>query len=203
MQLTSAKFMRGVGGTDELLDDGTPQVAFIGRSNVGKSSIINSLAGRTDLARTSDTPGLTQEINIYAIGRSHDRAHNSAHDPARGLYLLDLPGYGFARAPRDVQERLQKLIYWYLFDSPYQQRKTILIIDAKIGPTDQDLQMLQALREHEKHIVIVANKIDKIKKSEYDARLAKLADLTISNEKLILYSAQEKIGVDELRNAIT
>jgi GTP-binding protein len=203
MQLTSAKFMRGVGGTDELLDDGTPQVAFIGRSNVGKSSIINSLAGRTDLARTSDTPGLTQEINIYAIGRAHDRAHNSTHNPAHELYLLDLPGYGYARAPREVQERLQKLIYWYLFDSPYQQRKTILIIDAKIGPTDQDLQMLQALREHEKHIVIVANKIDKIKKSEYDARLAALADLAISNEKLILYSAQEKIGVDELRNAIT
>jgi len=188
MQLTSAKFMRGVGGTDELLDDGTPQVAFIGRSNVGKSSIINSLAVRTDLARTSDTPGLTQEINIYAINHA--------------LYLLDLPGYGFAHAPREVQERLQKLIYWYLFDSPYQQRKTILIIDANIGPTDQDLQMLQALREHEKHIVIVANKIDKIKKSEYDAHIAKFSDLIIGSEKLIPYSAQEKIGVGELTKEI-
>jgi GTP-binding protein len=179
--------MRGVGGTDELLDDGTPQVAFIGRSNVGKSSIINSLANRTDLARTSDVPGLTQEINIYSINNA--------------LYLLDLPGYGYARGSHEAQERLQKLIYWYLFDSPYHQKKTILIIDANVGATDNDLRMLQALREHQKNIVIVANKIDKIKKMDYDARLAELSDL-VHGEKIIPYSAEKRIGVEELAKEI-
>ncbi len=103
MQITSSKFMRGINGTDELLDDGTPQVALIGRSNVGKSSIVNSLTKQKALARTSDTPGLTQEINIYSINNK--------------FYLLDLPGYGFAKVPERIRESLQKLNWWYLFDS--------------------------------------------------------------------------------------
>src|ERR1700678_4530621 len=108
-QISSAKFMRGVAGTDELLGDGTSQVALIGRSNVGKSSIINSLTGEKGLARTSHTPGLTQQINIYSINHS--------------LYLLDLPGYGYAKTSPETKERIQKLIYWYFFDSPYEQKK--------------------------------------------------------------------------------
>lgn len=186
-QITSAKFMRGVAGNDELLGDGTPQVAFIGRSNVGKSSIINSLTHEKDLARTSNTPGMTQQINMYLINRS--------------LYLLDLPGYGYAKASPDVKERLQKLIYWYFFDSPYQQKKVVLIIDANVGPTDKDLQMLQALQEHEKNILIVASKVDKIKKSQYEERLAVLSTLP-GNPRVIPYSAHEGIGVNELTEAI-
>ena len=122
------KVYRGVAGTDELLSDGTPQVAFIGRSNVGKSSIINSLTDRAagsqrngsagePLARTSNTPGMTQQINIDEINRS--------------LYLLDLPGYGYAKASPEIKEKLQKLIYWYLFDSGHEQKKVVLVIMRK------------------------------------------------------------------------
>ena len=202
MQITSAKFMRGVAGTDELLGDGTPQVALIGRSNVGKSSIINSLTAHlklkddknpTGLARTSDTPGRTQEINIYSL--------NGAPQSAGGIYLLDLPGYGFAQASRDTREKLQKLINWYLFDSPYQQKFVALVIDANVGPTNADLDILQALQAHSKNIFIVANKIDKIKKSEYEERLGNIAGL-VANDKIIPYSSQEKIGITELTDAI-
>ena len=186
-QITSAKFMRGVNGTDELLADGTPQVALIGRSNVGKSSIINSLTGQPGLARTSNTPGLTQEINIYGINNA--------------FYLLDLPGYGFAKVPEKVREQLQKLTWWYLFDSQHIQRKAILVIDANVGPSANDREMLGLLREYQKNIVIVANKVDKIKSSEYEERLRAITDLA-RGLTVIPYSSTKKIGVEELEKQI-
>ena len=181
MQITSAKFMRGVNGTDELLDDGTPQVALIGRSNVGKSSIINSLT------RTSDTPGLTQEINVYSINNK--------------FYLLDLPGYGFAKVPERIRESLQKLNWWYLFDSDHVQHRAVLVLDANVGPSKNDLEMLALLREHQKNIVIVANKIDKIKHGEYDARMAALIDLA-HGAPVVPYSSKTGKDTEELVNAL-
>ena len=183
MQITSSKFMRGINGTDELLDDGTPQVALIGRSNVGKSSIINSLTRQKALARTSDTPGLTQEINIYSINNK--------------FYLLDLPGYGFAKVPERVRESLQKLNWWYLFDSDHEQHRAALVLDANVGPSKNDIEMLALLREHRKNIVIVANKIDKIKKSEFDARMQAITDLA-HGLPVIPYSSKTGVGVEEL-----
>ena len=187
MQITSAQFLRGIGGTDELLSDGTPQIALIGRSNVGKSSIINSLTGEKALARTSDTPGLTQEINIYSINNK--------------FYLLDLPGYGFAKVPERVREKLQKLNWWYLFDSGHEQRKAVLVLDANVGPSKNDLEMLALLREHQKNIVIVANKVDKIKPADYDMRLRAITDLA-HGLPVIPYSSVKKIGREDLRDLL-
>ena len=187
MQITSAKFMRGINGTDELLSDGTPQVALIGRSNVGKSSLINSLTGQKSLARTSDTPGLTQEINVYGVNNK--------------FYLLDLPGYGFAKVPEKIRESMQKLNRWYLFDSPHTQHTAVLVLDANVGPSKNDLEMLASLREHQKNIVIVANKIDKIKPSEYAARLRAIIDLA-QGLPVIPYSSKTGVGVEELMNKI-
>lgn len=183
MQITSIKFLRGVKGTDGLLSDGTPQVALIGRSNVGKSSIINSLSGEKALARVSDTPGLTQEINVYLVNHAY--------------YLLDLPGYGFAKVPEKVREKLQKTNWWYLFESGHKQHKAVLVLDAKVGPSANDLEMLGLLREHGKDIVIVANKIDKIKAADYDARLGAITSLA-HGLPVIPYSATKKIGTKEL-----
>ncbi len=179
--------MGGVTGTSELLDNGIPQVAFIGRSNVGKSSVINTLTGQKDLARTSSFPGRTQQINIFLINNA--------------LYLFDLPGYGYAQVSKEVQEGLHKLIYWYLFDSTYVQKKVVLIIDANVGPTEDDLETLRSLEEHAKDIVVVANKIDKIKKPEYEEQIKKLQGL-IGKRKIVLYSAEEKIGIEELTDEI-
>jgi GTP-binding protein len=187
MNITSAKFIKGVVGPDEILDDGIPQIAFIGRSNVGKSSVINSLANKKGLAKTSSFPGRTQQINIFLINKS--------------FYLVDLPGYGFAKASKSDQEKIQSLIYWYLLDSPYSQKKVILILDANIGPTNNDMQMLHSLGEQNKQIIVVANKIDKIKKSSYKKQLAEIQTV-LYGYKIIPYSAEKNIGINELANEI-
>ncbi|MDO8571113.1 MAG: ribosome biogenesis GTP-binding protein YihA/YsxC [bacterium] len=187
MAIRSATFVKGVVGDDEILEDGKPHIVFIGRSNVGKSSTINMLTKQKDLARTSSFPGRTQEINIFLINKS--------------FYLVDLPGYGFVRASRETREKLEKLIYWYLFESQYAQKKIVLIIDAYTGPTDSDLEMLIALEEHKKDIVILANKVDKIKKSGYKKQLEKIQN-RIGDHKVIPFSAKKNIGIGELMNEI-
>lgn len=169
------------------MEDGIPQIAFIGRSNVGKSSVINSLTRQKDLAITSSSPGHTRQINLFLINKS--------------FYLLDLPGYGFAKASHGVREQLFKLIDWYLFKSPHQQKKVVLIIDANIGPTDDDLEMLRTLEDFQKDVVIVANKIDKIKKSKYVDQLQEIQDLA-GEHKVIPYSSHDKIGRSALVNEI-
>lgn len=186
MNITSARFIKGVRGTDATLGDGTPQVALVGRSNVGKSSIINTLTGQRDLARTSTHPGSTQQMNIYSINNT--------------LYLVDLPGYGYAKLSLKEQEKIQTMMHWYLLESDYEQKKVILVIDAELGPKEMDLTVLRNLEEHGKDIVIVANKVDKITKSEYKGQMENIQH--ILGRAVIPYSAKEKIGVRELTNAI-
>ncbi len=187
MQIMSAKFVKGVVGPDKTLEDNTPQIALIGRSNVGKSSVINSLTNKTALARTSSFPGHTKQINVFHINDS--------------FYLLDLPGYGFAQDSEEVREQLHNLIDWYLFQSPYVQKKVVLIIDASVGPTDKDLIMLEVLREHEKNIVLVANKVDRIKKSKYAAQLQMIKD-KVGDILILPYSSTKKTGIRELNREI-
>ncbi len=183
----SMKFVKGVVKADKVLDDGTPQIAFIGRSNVGKSSVINSLAGRSDLARTSSFPGRTQEINVFSV--------NGAY------YLIDLPGYGFIRDSKEKKERLHGLIDWYLFGSHYEQKTVVFIIDAEIGPTASDLVTLGALEEHRKNVIVVANKTDKIARSKYEGRLQNIRD-KIGDHTIIPFSSKTKTGVGELAREI-
>ena len=187
MKITSAKFVAGLQGTDPHLEDGTPQVAFIGRSNVGKSSVINSVTGVDELAQTSAFPGRTQQINLFRINNS--------------LYLVDLPGYGFARASHKTQDRLSQIIDWYFFNSPFRQKLIVLIIDAKVGPTDLDFEMLHLLEKEEKNILIVANKIDKLKRMELQSQLQAIRE-AVGTHTVIPYSALEGIGVQELTDAI-
>lgn len=187
MNITSAKFIKGAVGTDDLFEDGMSQVAFIGRSNAGKSSVINSLVSQKGLARTSSFPGRTQEINLYLINKA--------------LYFVDLPGYGFAKLSLEVREWLQKVIHWYLFKSNYEQKFIILIIDGAVGPTEADLEMLSDLEARRKNVLIVANKIDKVKKSQYEKTLRKIQD-RVGDHIVIPYSAEKNIGVSELRDRI-
>ncbi|MBI5701296.1 ribosome biogenesis GTP-binding protein YsxC [Candidatus Saganbacteria bacterium] len=185
--ITSAKFIRGIKGTSDILDSAIPQVAFIGRSNVGKSSVINSLTNKKGLAIASSFPGRTKEINIFLINDS--------------VYLLDLPGYGFAKASWEVRERLFKLIDWYLFKSTYVQKKIVLIIDAYVGPTADDMEMLGSLEEFNKNVVVVANKVDKIKKSVYEDQIKEIQDV-IGAHKVIPYSSESKVGFKELAREV-
>jgi GTP-binding protein len=186
-KIVSAAFVRGIVDVCPELESDIPQIAFIGRSNAGKSSIINSLTNQKDLARTSSFPGRTQEINLFLINKA--------------LYLLDLPGYGFAKASFQARERLRELINWYLFTAGYQQRLVVLIVDAKIGPQENDLEILRSLEKYQKNIVVVANKVDKIKKTDY-ARQMQHIQAKIGNHIIIPYSSKEKAGIGKLINAI-
>lgn len=185
--IISAVFIKGVVGACEELENNIPQIAFIGRSNAGKSSVINSLTGQKDLARTSSSPGRTREINLFLINKS--------------FYLADLPGYGFVKSSREARERLEQLINWYLFLSGYAQKMVVLIIDAEIGLTESDLEILESLKEYKKNIIIVANKVDKVKKSSLEKQLEKIQNQA-GGLKVMPYSAKKKIGVSMLISEI-
>ncbi|MEK7644605.1 MAG: ribosome biogenesis GTP-binding protein YihA/YsxC [Patescibacteria group bacterium] len=183
MQIKNAVFIKGVVGTDRIFEDGTPQCVILGRSNVGKSSVINSLTNQKKLARVSSFKGSTQEINIFLINKA--------------FYLVDLPGYGFANVSKEMRLQIQKMMNWYLYKSGYNFHKLILVIDADIGPTKDDMEVLANLKDKTKNIIIVANKIDKIKKTAYEDRLKNLRE-SFSQYKVIPYSASKKTGVIEL-----
>ncbi len=183
MKITSAKFIKGIVGTDDILERDNPQIALIGRSNVGKSSTLNCLVGQNSLAKVSKVPGKTQEINLYVLNNK--------------FYLLDLPGYGFAKTAKAGRERFQKVIDWYLFRSDYEQKIVVLLIDAEVGITNSDQEMLAALEETGKNFLVLANKVDKIKPSQYQAKLAEIQEI-VGSHKVIPFSAKKKIGIGEL-----
>lgn len=186
MKITSAKFITGVIGPTEILKNGTPQIAFIGRSNAGKSSLLNSLTNSKKLAITSKTPGRTKEINVFLINETH--------------YFMDLPGYGYARAGAETLEKLSALIFWYLLDCDFDQR-VILLIDSIVGPTKDDMAVLHELEKAGRDILIVANKVDKIKKSHYIKRIKEL-QVELRGHKLIPYSSTTKVGIQELTDEL-
>ncbi len=187
MKITSATFVRGVTNEENMVYDGLPQVAFIGRSNVGKSSVINSIVGNKKLARSSATAGRTQEINLFLINKK--------------CYLVDLPGYGYARGSFEARELITERIKWYLFDSGIKQYKVVFIIDGRTGMTDSDMEMYEALRSHDKDIVIVVNKVDKLNLSEKQNCLNKVKALA-GVGLVIPYSAEKHTNKDLLIDSI-
>lgn len=187
MKITSAKFIKGATGTDAIFDDHRPMVALVGRSNAGKSSLINALVNRKDLARSSSRPGSTQEINVYLVNRD--------------LYLLDLPGYGFVQKTKVGRERFQKIVEWYLFRSGYPQHKVVLLVDTNVGLTNDDFEMFRSLEVEGKDLIIVANKVDKVKPSELVQKLADIQN-TVGGRAVIPFSSTKRIGVGELWDAI-
>ncbi len=179
----SARFIKGIRGSDAILRDPHPQFAFVGRSNVGKSSVINALLG-TALARPSATPGKTQEINFYL---SNDK-----------ILLADLPGYGYAKIPTKLAEKLRKMILWYLTSGEAKPIKVILVIDASVGLTPFDEEMIALLREECHPFVILANKVDKLNQKEFSARMRELSS-NVTDAAIIPFSAKVGRGVKEAR----
>lgn len=166
MQINSAEFLKGIIGTDVILTDGVPEIAFVGRSNVGKSSVINSLVNRKDLVKTSNRPGKTTEINFFGINN-------------KKCYFVDLPGYGYAKRSPKEKESIEKLILWYLMYSGADIFKVVIILDVKAGLTAFDQEMIRVLREHDHPYIIVANKIDKLNQKEHSAQLRALKDVSL------------------------
>lgn len=187
MNITSATFERGVTNDLNLIRDEFPQIAFVGRSNVGKSSVINSLLERKDLARSSRTPGFTKEINFFLVNEN--------------TYIVDLPGYGFAKGSKTVKERLLSLIQWYIFHPEIVQKKIVVILDAKVGPSYDDINTIRELEIAGKDIVIVLNKIDKVTQKDLH-KVMKIINENIGGHVVIPYSAEKKSGVKDLQNIL-
>ena len=110
------------------------------------------------------------------------------------MYFIDLPGYGYAKVPPKVKVKLRAMVNWYFFDSNINQKLIFVIVDANVGMTNDDLELLDALAHYKKNVIIIANKIDKIKKSEYEEKMGKLE----SPFKIIPFSAKKKIGIEEV-----
>lgn len=183
----SAKFIKGIKGTDDILNDEKPKIVFVGRSNVGKSSVINSLTRKKNLVKSSSMPGKTREINFFLINDE--------------FYFVDLPGYGFAKIQATQREKLRKLIVWYLFSREVSHEKVVMLVDFKIGPSKFDLEMLSLLDKSNITTIIVANKIDKISKGN---RLNYVKDLkkSVGDKEIIFYSAKTGEGREELLKKI-
>lgn len=186
MKITSTKFIKGVVGEDEVLRDGIPQVAFIGRSNVGKSTLINTLTG-SSVSRTSSFPGRTQEINVFLVNDS--------------FYLVDLPGYGFARMGGLGREKIGDLIDNYLFNNPFEQKLIVMIIDANVGMTDKDISMFEELKEYGKNFIVIANKIDKMNQSESHKQMLEIKAIT-KDHTVIPFSSKKRAGLEKLIDTI-
>jgi GTP-binding protein len=186
-----ATFLRGVVKLDQLPAAGLPEVAFAGRSNVGKSSLINALTGRNSLARTSNTPGRTQEINLFDLGGR--------------LMLVDLPGYGFAQAPKDVVERWTRLVFAYLRGRPSLMR-VCLLIDSRHGPKKADEEAIELLGKAAVPFQLVLTKTDLVRKAELEALTleleTRLAKLVGALPHPIPTSSRAREGMDLLRASL-
>lgn len=184
-------FLKGVVAMDGLPPDDRLEVCFAGRSNVGKSTLINALTGRKGLARASNTPGRTQEINVFTCGEAH--------------YLVDLPGYGFANAPVKVVEGWQRLMKAYL-SGRANLRRAFVLIDARHGvkPVDEDIMRL--LDRAAVTFQAVLTKADKVKEKDRTAAIeitrAALARHPASFPELIVTSSETGQGIDVLRAVI-
>ena len=187
MVITSAEFVKGIKGTDKILYDGKLQVAFVGRSNVGKSSLINSLVNRKNLARSSSQPGKTIRLDFFLINNT--------------LYFVDLPGYGFAKFSQGKHEDIRKMMLWYLEYSEVKRRKVVLIIDAVVGLTEFDQQMIEVLKKHAIEFIIAVNKVDKLKAGEREQQFKNIQE-ECKGISVIPYSAKTKEGKGSLLKEI-
>jgi len=189
MNLHNAKFILSAASLSSCPHDGLPQIAFAGRSNVGKSSVINRLLQRKNFARVGEAPGKTTHINYFCIDEK--------------MYLVDLPGYGYAKVPKTEKERWAKLIESY-FSASDLITLGVLIVDARHKPTANDLTMAQWFQQTDRPYVVVANKMDKLKKSEIEPNLQTIRD-TLSLEdhvELIPFSAEKGQGREVLLEKI-
>ncbi len=189
VNLQKAEFILSAASPKDFLRDGLPQIAFAGRSNVGKSSVINRLLNRKNFARVGAAPGKTTHINYFKIDNT--------------FYLVDLPGYGYAKVSQSEKERWGWLMESYFAD-PSLMTLGVMIVDSRHKPTADDCTMAQWFRDAGCPLVVAANKLDKLKKSEIEPNLQRVRETLELGEDVpvIPFSAEKGEGKQELLNLI-
>jgi GTP-binding protein len=187
MKVTSAEFVRSAFSREHWIDDARPEIAFLGRSNVGKSSLLNSLLGRKGLARTSNTPGRTQSINYFLVNKS--------------FYFVDLPGYGYAKVSKSMRKDWGVMAKDFLSDRE-QLVLFVQLIDSRHRPTEQDKQLNDWLVVSGKPHLVVATKADKLSAIQFRKQLAVIAG-ELGESDVLPYSSTTGKGRDALWARIT
>lgn len=189
VNLNNAVFVKSAASKAQLIKSSLPQIVFAGKSNVGKSSVINCVLNRKNFARVGSEPGKTIHVNYFNIDER--------------MYFVDLPGYGYAKVNRNEKERWSELMETY-FASSDSMALGVFIVDARHKPTADDITMCEWFKSSEKPFVIVANKLDKLKKSEIEPNMSLIADTFGIDRGVILpFSAEKRLGKEDLISLIT
>jgi GTP-binding protein len=189
MEIKQSEFITSAVTKIQYPQDDKVEIAFVGRSNVGKSSLINSLTNRKGLAKVSGTPGKTRLINFFLINNS--------------FYLVDLPGYGYAKVSKSEKENWGKIIETYLLNRP-QLKKVVLLVDARHKPSGDDILMYKWIKYYGHETIIVATKKDKLTKNEIvkNEKLIRETFELQKDEKIMFFSSLNKEGKDDLIDTI-
>ena len=189
MNLNNVEFIKSAASASGFIRDGRPSVVFSGKSNVGKSSVINKILNRKNFARVGASPGKTVHVNYFLVDRS--------------VYFVDLPGYGYAKVSKSERDRWGELMESF-FSEPELISLGVMIVDARHKPTADDVTMANWFRSTQRPFVIVANKLDKLKKSEIEPNLALIRQtLELAEDvKLLGFSAEKGTGREELLSEI-
>lgn len=186
MKIETAEFKKGIRGTDDILYEQRPQIAFVGRSNVGKSSLINCILNRKNLVRSGKKPGKTKEINFFLVNNN--------------FYCVDLPGYGFAQMSPKEREQIAGMLQWYVLEKVF-KRKVIIVLDIKVGAGVMDKETLGLLREQGEDALVLLNKADSLNQSERSIQMRKIAE-EMPGAEMIICSAKTKEGREKILEKI-
>ncbi len=188
MKISQAEFIKSVSINDKkIFFDTRREVVFVGRSNVGKSSLMNALMHKKDLVKTSSTPGKTRNANIFQVNGKY--------------YFTDLPGYGFAKLGQELREDLDALISWYLEERKPYISQVVVLIDSKIWPQQTDIDMIGYLQELEIPYTLVLSKIDRLKKNDVNKSQTHTQNMFFG-ARIIPISSQKLTGIDKLRQVL-
>ncbi len=188
MTISKSRFVRSMGAFEAFPGQGLPEIAMVGKSNVGKSSLINSLTGNSKLARTSAEPGKTRLVNLYLINEA--------------FFLVDLPGYGFAKAPKQEKQRWADMIEGYLRGSTHLKRG-FQLVDLRHEPTGDDQLMVEYLRHYDIPFTVVATKADKLSGAQRGRCIPAICRaLAVQPWEVMVYSSKDGTGKDKLLELI-